>query len=182
MENLSIAFWNIDGIFMRNGNGCQRICKLDVPEIATDLTKFDIICLAETHSSASDELALNDYSVIQNNRKKTGKSKKCYGCIATLIKSNLKQGVKIISPSNSEIQWLKISKKFFNLTSDIYLCTAYASPSGSNFVGKEDLDIFEILENDISQYSKLGQCFICGDFNARTANLTSVLMMTYLSI
>lgn len=44
----------------------------------------------------------------------------------------------------------------------------YISPCGSSFSSKRD-DIFELLENDVNEYSKLGNCLVCGDFNARTS-------------
>ena len=38
----------------------------------------------------------------------------------------------------------------------------------SSQTNKSDENIFDILENDIAAFSKLGKCMIYGDFNART--------------
>ena len=63
--------------------------------------------------------------------------------------------------------WIKLEKNFFKFDSDIYLCFVYISPINSSFSGKND-DIFELLENDIANFSKTGYCLLFGDFNART--------------
>ncbi|MCG8429717.1 MAG: reverse transcriptase family protein [Candidatus Omnitrophica bacterium] len=165
-SNLKVAFWNIDGIFSRISG--QRICKLSFPDVASEIKKFDIVCLAETHCSASDILSFEGYSVYQSNRK-ASKNNKCYGGLAVLIKKGIREGIKILPATNTEIQWLKLSKTYFKLDSDIFLSIVYASPLGSMFLGKDNLDVFETLENDIANYSKSGQCIVCGDFNARTS-------------
>ena len=63
--------------------------------------------------------------------------------------------------------WIKLEKNFFKFDSDIYLCFVYISPINSSFSGKND-DIFDLLENDIANFSKTGYCLLFGDFNART--------------
>ena len=68
MCNLSIASWNIDGIFHRLDN--ERCCKLDEKTVIEKISKFDIIGLIETHCGPQDHLFLEDYYTFQINRKK----------------------------------------------------------------------------------------------------------------
>ena len=41
------------------------------------------------------------------------------------------------------------------------------SPQGSTYSSKRE-DILELLDIYIANFSTQGQCFVCGDFNART--------------
>jgi hypothetical protein len=77
--------------------------------------------------------------------------------------------VKVLSSDTTEIQWLKLCKSVFNIEEDIYLGIVYVSPIHSPFAQKSDEDIFSILESNIAHYSNLGNCIVCGDFNARTS-------------
>ncbi len=65
---------------------------------------------------------------------------------------------------------MKLEKSFFNVASDVYIGITYFSPYGSADPGVID-DLFESLRRDVSKYSKLGFCFIGGDFNARTNSI-----------
>ncbi len=166
LDNLSIAYWNIDGMFTRIDG--QRSCKLDNVEFQQQATKFDIICLVETHCSMNDDLSLDNFHIYQNIRPKSANAPRHFGGISICIRNSIRKGIKLLPITNSEVSWLKLCKHLFNLEQDIYLAVAYVSPAGSSFSEKRD-NIFEILENDISNYSKKGACFVCGDFNAKTA-------------
>jgi exonuclease III len=165
LDNVTIGYWNIDGLFT-NADG-QRSCKLDNIHFQQKAEKCDIFCLVETHCGPSEPLLLDGYRIFHNHRPKTPGATRHFGGIAIGIKNHIRPGIKILPTTNSEISWIKLCKKFFNFEKDVYLAAAYISPAGSSFTGKRD-DLFEILEADVGTYSKLGDCFICGDFNART--------------
>ncbi len=121
----------------------------------------------ETHCGPDEPLALEGFKIHKNCRKQSANSR-YFGGLGVCIKNSIKAGVKLLPATNSEILWLKLCKQFFNFDKDLYIAIVYISPLGSSFSGKRD-NIFEILENDVSVYSKLGNCLISGDFNARTA-------------
>ena len=50
------------------------------------------------------------------------------------------------------------------------LCYIYIAPVNSSYSIRNNLDIFQILENDIVQYSKMGKIIVMGDTNARTGS------------
>jgi exonuclease III len=163
--NVSLVFWNIDNVHYRLDN--QRYCKLTEPEVISHLTKHDIICLTETHSGPSDKIELDGYSLVSNIRPKNPKATKYFGGLAVYIKHNIKQGITFMPITNSEYMWFKLDKHFFNLQADLYISLIYVCPASSTFANKRD-DIFELIENDIANFSKMGNCLLCGDFNART--------------
>ncbi len=164
-HNISIAYWNIDGLYQRCGG--QRICKLDDPDVQNSLGRFDLIGLVETHCSNKDSPMMEDFHIICSNRPKSPNAPRHFGGIALCIKKSIKKGVKLLPVTNSEILWAKLDKNFFNMDSDLFLGIAYVSPISSTYSKRRE-DIFELLELDVAKYSKLGHCFMAGDFNART--------------
>lgn len=164
-DNVSLGFWNIDGLYTRVEG--QRLCKLDDDVFKTYIKNFDIIGLVETHLGSNDQMVIEGYKIYQNNRPKTGNATKYYGGIAVAVRNTIRKGVKILPPTNTEITWIKLCGKFFNLEQDLYIAIAYVSPYRSSFTCQRD-NIFELLENDVNEYSKLGNCMICADFNAKT--------------
>ena len=60
-------------------------------------------------------------------------------------------------------------KKFFTWMM-IFMCVMfiYISPVNSSYSSQRD-DIFDLLEHNIANFSKLGKCVLLGDFNARTS-------------
>jgi hypothetical protein len=167
-KNLSIGFWNIDGLY--EGASNLRTCKLDYKNVKENLNNFDIIGLVETHCGPDEIINLHGYKTFLNCREKNNRNNRYYGGISVLIKTELLQGVKLIKSTNSEIQWIKLLKSFFNVEEDIYLCTVYIAPKNSGFTINTDDDIFSILESDIIKFSKQGHCMVMGDFNARTSS------------
>lgn len=166
-NNISIGFWNIDGLYETTSN--LRSCKLGYSHIEKLLRKFDIIGLVETHCGHDEKIAFDGYKIFSNCRKKNRVNNRFYGGISVLVRNNIHRGVKFIESSTSEIQWLKLSKSYFNLDEDIYLGIVYIAPKRSGFSVNSDEDIFGTLESNVAEYSKFGQCLILGDFNGRTA-------------
>ena len=165
-SNLSIMFWNIDGMYTRLEG--DRKCKIETEELSNNLYKNDIICLAETHCSFSDSPNLTGYKIVHNIRPKHPRATKHSGGLAICVKIGIIQGVTFIKTTNSEFMWLKLCKHFFNLDKDLYIALVYICPV-SSAVGKRSEDnIFELLENDIAKYCQLGDYLLCGDFNATT--------------
>jgi len=162
-RDISIGFWNIDGLYYRVGN--QRLSKIQ--ELESKVNSFDIICLAETHCGYDDIINFEGYKFFVNIRPKNPRAKRHSGGLAIGFRECLLPGITLLPRVNSEIMWVKIHKTFFNLEEDMYLAVVYVSPYSSSFSSQRD-NIFEILEKDLTAYSKLGKCLICGDFNART--------------
>lgn len=78
-------------------------------------------------------------------------------------------GISILQNTNTEYQWLKLTKDFFNFSNDISTCLAYIAPKLSDFSKKQDTSILELIEHDIiNKYGNLGDIVITGDMNART--------------
>ena len=164
-NNVSLACWNIDGLFV-NMNG-HRFCKLDDDVFQSSISKLDIVCLIETHCGPQETLTLSGFNIFHKHRPKSPNATKHSGGIAVCIKNEIKKGVKILPTTCTEILWLKLCKSFFKLEKDLFVGITYVSPHNSSFSSKRE-NIFDVLESNIANYSQLGNCLICGDFNART--------------
>lgn len=151
VNNLAIGFWNIDGLY--EGTGLNKTCKLDADEIKCTLSKFDIIGLVETHCGPNSPHALPGYRTFQNCRP-LSTNKRHYGGISILIRNELKHGVKILPPSSSEIQWLKLTKSVFQFEGDIYLGIVYASPLNSTYSAKNEEDFLASLSLMLLSFQK----------------------------
>lgn len=158
--------WNVQGI----SNGVHGF-KLNVPEVRTDLQKYDIIGLVETHANDTINVELDGYiTVAQVNRPKLRTAKRDSGGLAALIRKELAKGISYIqSPNLPEcLIWLKLAKSFFKWQDDLYLAIIYLSPEYSTLTVRDNPDLFEKLESDIAWFSQKGKILLTGDFNART--------------
>ena len=115
----------------------------------------------------NDNLAIKNFEIVKNNRKKLVNARKSSGGLAVCICKEIRSGIKILPFTNSEFIWIKLCKTFFNLNSDIYICGTYIASQGSSFNVRSD-DLFTIIEQDIVSYSTKGMCMICGDLNGYT--------------
>jgi hypothetical protein len=88
-----------------------------------------------------------------------------FGGLGILIKKNIRKGISVLQNTNTEFQWLKLKKDFFQFKTDIYLCLVYIPPHTQN-----NIDILELMEKDIIKYRGMGDIILTGDFNARTGN------------
>ena len=166
LENLSLMFWNTDGLHCREGR--SRLNKFDDPDIQSNLSKQHIICLVETHCSYSDTIDLPEFTCHMNIRPKSPSAHKFSRGIAVLIHDSIRRGITYMPITNSEYIWLKLNKKFFKMPHDLYLAVVYVCPQYSSYSHKSG-DIFLLIERDIAHFSNDGSQFlICGDFNART--------------
>ena len=107
-QNVSILFWNVDGLIYKEGR--SRFSKSDDDAIRGMFTQHDIVCLVETHCSYSDQLHIDDYSIVVNVRPKSPKAKKHSGGIAIFAKKNLRPGITFLPVTSSEYMWLKLDK------------------------------------------------------------------------
>ena len=80
------------------------------------------------------------------------------------IKSKISQGTQIIKSEHDDQLWIKLSKNFLNIESDIYIALCYIVPTNSSY---NSSDTFDVLEREIHKYSTLGKIILGGDFNSR---------------
>ena len=158
---VSICSWNVGGLISKSYN------KISDPSFVNELTSYDIAFLCETHIGMENHIDIEGFQHIPICRP-IARNNRYYGGLAVLIRKSIRSGIKILKNTSSEFQWIKLSKNFFNLEKDIYVCFSYVSPC--SFQHKSDADTLEAIVRDINIFRNEGHILLCGDLNARTGS------------
>ena len=153
---MNICHINVGGLYSKlNFESIDRFC-----------SKFDIICLTETKTSAYDfeDTLFENYDVILSISDKEENLFAAHGmCI--LVKKNLKQHVKIIENACSQfILWVTVDSDVIGYE---FIIGAVYLPCVTSI--HFDNDMFDDISDDISKFEN-PVCLI-GDCNARTGDL-----------
>ena len=167
-SSINIGYWNINKLISKQADKSKDIL------FNRSLEKCDIICLAEVKS----DISTCNFSehILHYIERKSSKGKQHYGGLGILIKRNLRKGVKYLSSTCSEYQWLLMDKNFFGFDKDLYVCFVYIPPQYSSYYIDQNIDFLEMVETDIAKYKKLGSVMLMGDFNARTGTEDDFIM------
>ena len=160
LKNIKVAFWNIHGVKTTEVRN-----KLHDPEFLNKISRHDIIGLSELHTP--DSVSLPGYTLIkQKIRNEKHKGPKVSGGVAVFARNHLVQIVQLMPNNNIDSIWIKL--KTSNHSSDnIFIGTYYVSPE--NQKNKNDISLFNILNEEVNKFKCKGSIFIMGDFNGRTA-------------
>ena len=138
--------------------------------IGNFLKCFDVIMLTETWSSAKSSYGLDGFDYFDFHRNyRHVRARKAAGGQGIFIRKEINKGVEIIRSYKDELAWLKLKKKFFHLTDDIYIGSVYVYPEDSTCANE---DQFVILQQELCNLPDNGYKIICGDFIARI-NITN---------
>ena len=169
LTEIGICSFNIHGVWQNINN--FRYNKLQNPFVQKLFENYKIIGLIETHHVQTEigELHVNGFKCHSKCRPKSNKKgKKPSGGLAVYIHNSIKPGVSILSRPGSESIWIKLDCHFFNLKQDVYSCFCYAAPANSPYLKRLDIDIYENLKSETSEFVGQGSLCFLGDFNART--------------
>ena len=119
------------------------------------------------------------YQYFRSDRKKRKKAKRGSGGIVVFFKKEIKSGITKIHSQNIDSIWCKLSKNFFGLDKDLYICSTYIPPVDS-FIHK-DYDVFNTLNSEISCYSNLGNVLLLGDLNSRISKYQEIYIQEFLN-
>lgn len=161
---IKIASWNINGIYSRDHN------KTKDPNFLQNINNHDIIFLMETKCSPTKPVIIPGYYSYDIYRTSLKTAKTDSGGITLLCKDNYKKGIKILTCTSEDYMWVKLDKSFFHLSENLFICAAYDPPPNSTYSSRQLSDPLELIEEDIIQYSKLGNILLVGDLNARTSD------------
>ena len=73
------------------------------------------------------------------------------------------------------IIWVELDQCMFDFHETVYICCAYITPSNSTVIDTEHFYFFDEIESGLEKYKQKGKCFITGDLNSRTSNVSDVL-------
>ena len=132
---------------------------------------LDLIGICETFLRGKDELHLDGYTWLGNNRKELSKRAiRGSGGVGLFIRDSLLLNycVSVIDSKTEGILWALLLNRYDNQS--ITVCICYLPPSNSSR-GDISLEFFNTLRYQVSKYHDTGVVCICGDFNARVGSL-----------
>ena len=179
-SEIKIGSWNINGIWQRINS--FRYNKLQNPDVLNLTTSKQIFGLIESHHKANEVANLHItgykcYSLCRPKDKNVKKYKPSGG-LAVYVHETLKAGISKVPMGGTEVIILKLKKEFFGTMTDLYLCFAYCVPSNSSVLANNSCmphDVYEDLQDKLSQCSNDGQLILLGDMNARTKNMADFI-------
>ena len=155
-ENLKLLSFNVEGLD-------SMLCD---PSFLTLIEAHDICFLLETMKRDDSKLNLDgfwDHSLVRKKCKKAGRYS---GGITVLVKSHLRGGVKVVH-STEGFLWIRLSKTFFHLPRDLYMCGGYIPPYNTSKEILAKTDYFHEFLKLTNQFMELGNVVITGDLNSR---------------
>jgi hypothetical protein len=63
------------------------------------------------------------------------------------VKNNIRKGIAFLAHKSNDYIWLQLTREFFNLEKDIYLCFIYDPPGNSKYTNSLEENILDILED-----------------------------------
>ena len=138
-----------------------------------------MLLLSETWigNSENTNLDIEGYSCehIFGNKSRGTKKDRFSGGISVYYKYCYRDKIHIVEKHQCGILWLKIQNDVFQFNEDVYICNLYIPPHGSKALNTQEIDIYEVLEQDVLRFKDRGKLFTTGDFNGRIASETGVL-------
>ena len=169
-KHINVGYWTIHSLVEKGmSSGFNKLSDNDFTNI---LKRMDLFCLSETHIGLDFDVILENFHTYKSCRKLSANNR-FFGGLCVFTSVYIKNGVKVIKNDHQDIIWLKLSKDFFKLDRDIYICFTYISPSNSIYFKHNDFDsdtIFDLIKQDCAEFMVKGKVLIMGDFNAYVPN------------
>jgi len=138
-----------------------------------------VVCLCETFliSFDSAKYYFADFDVYIAPAKKLSHQGRCSGGVICMVRKALSNFVQLASCSYQNIVVMQMSRELFGCERNVLLVCAYVPPQGSVFYELDGIEVNNGIEYVETCMLELGleygdvDWLLCGDFNARTANL-----------
>ena len=114
--------------------------------------------------------------ICNSTRKKHRRARRGSGGIAVYVKNCISKGLSNLSSRHSDIVWIKLDSKLFNLNRDVFIVVVYFSPENSSSCTEDKNVIYSRLLRNIEHYNQHGDIVIQGDFNAYTNTVSDFVI------
>ena len=153
--------WNINGLSDKLGNtGLQDY-----------LFRYDIIILLETQKGNEFNITIPNFVFHHFPRRHIHKkAKQASGGIGIFVKSHLRESV-TVSHAVEHCVWVLIRNRNRDCP-NINIGCVYIPPVDTSYCHPEIADYYSTLGKEILGKENAGRIILCGDFNARTGDLT----------
>ena len=84
-----------------------------------------------------------------------------------MFKKYLKEKIKVLKVVCDTAIWVQIRGELFNLEYDVFCLFTYVPHENNVFYNTYDVEMFNLIEQDVAQYSTQGSVMAMGDWNSR---------------
>ena len=165
--SLTIGSWNVRGW----GKGVNNELHKDI----LFALNLDILCVCETHLTGNENIIVDGYTWIGNNRKLIpNRARKGSGGVGILVKESLlsQYSISTLDDELDGILWVQFTGD--SICSDFAMCICYLPPSNSSR-GDLSVEFFDQLKSNVHEFQNIDAFWICGDFNAWCGRLTDTI-------
>ena len=149
---------------------CGQKSKLKAPDFEDTISHHNMIVLTETKLDDLDSIHINNFKLINNNRKYR---KKASGGVAVLVHNSISSYVTEMDIQFKYTLWISVSKTFHG--KPLVIGVIYNPPEGSPYADPTVFDFLEETIADIKGKDESTDICLMGDFNARTAKLSDIM-------
>ena len=89
------------------------------------------------------------------------------GGLILMFKKYLKEKIKVLKVVCDTAIWVQIRGELFNLEYDVFCLFTYVPHENNVFYNTYDVEMFNLIEQDVAQYSTQGSVMAMGDWNSR---------------
>ena len=158
---------NINFLYL---NECGLKPKLNIPEFNELIQTHDIVSCVETKLDDLDIVNVDNFVVVQKNRKQKVKRKS--GGIAVMIRNNIYKHFEYVDTDCEYVLWFKLDKALFQSEEDVYFGAVYVPPAYTDY---SKTDILEQFYQESELFTRSHKyVYLLGDFNTRTSALSDI--------
>lgn len=152
-------------------NVCGLKQRLKFPEFTEFLNEYDFICVSETHTDDTDDVDIDGYTFYSKHRAQNYRRKS--GGIGIYVRNYFSKYVSVLNSESDYGLWLEIDKALSQTDEHVTLGNIYLPPESSRFYNVDEMNL---LQQEIANMCAINTCtWLCGDINARIANLPDFL-------
>ena len=162
-RSLEICQISLENINILTLNVCGMKSKMKSQDFECYISKYDLIFLMKTKLDDLDQIFIDGFTLLTNNRKY---KKRPSGGVAVIVKNTIVKYVEQLPFSFQDTIWVKIKNLF---EKPIVMAAIYNPPENSRYA---DDNLFDFIEKVVlDNYDETCSICLLGYFNARTAKL-----------
>ena len=129
--------------FSKKINGTYH-SKLDEDKFKSDIRKFDVLCLQETHCHQKEKFSIPDeYFSTPHCRNITSQNSRYFGGMLLLIKKQYRKGIKINKNLDVDALEITLLHNFFDMKENVKIIFTYAGPITSSYTKSRPENILD---------------------------------------
>ncbi|KAJ8307756.1 hypothetical protein KUTeg_014692 [Tegillarca granosa] len=141
---------------------------------------YDLLLLTETWLKKEEVVHLDGFVDVSFINRSVNIGRRNEGGLGVFCKAGKVNGISVEKKIQNGIIISKLSKSYFSMNDDVYICLVYIPHAKSEYYNVVDFDFFETLTDITCEFEQKGKVFIAGDMNARIGQETDYIVINNL--